>query len=323
MPDSWPTFGDLRAAKRWIVFELTAGSPVTRTRKARPPLKLPAAGFTHPRIAFLEYQHEDGRAASKPADPSEAEATFLAGRKAVTTATPQTWLTYSESLNAARELDAQQGKRNIAPERRSRFWPALVHSRKGERAVDLTTCFLDLDIHSTDPRDTAWIDQFKLNATAKGLKGILSQSGAGQHFLFAAHPADATLWTHLWNYSRSSAGARTFVAGRLAGALVCKNQAKSHKHSHPDCYYSANAKVEMWSPDGDGRAQITKLEYYTDGNPVLDADPIPVLRFHDFATLMPEVEAQLVKRLTFSMQTATQTARQGTPPPGLPSGLLS
>ena len=294
-PVSIPTMGELRSTRRWMLFTMTAPRPATEKSPSRPSLKIPSTRWAHPRIDFVEYEATDGKKAFRPADPGEQGARFV-GRRGVTTATPDTWLDFYEASAVADALQAKEAQRRVPDAMRDRHWPTLVHSHKGPQPAGLTTAFLDLDQHTTDADEVAWIQDLKDKAKAAGLKATPSQSGVGRHFVFAIHPADAHLWDKLWNGTRSTGGSKKFDAGFLREERTCKNQAKSHKHSYPACFYSPNAKVEMWTPDGDGRAQITKLDYYDDGTAVLDTDPIPILRFHDFLNLAPEVESQVFQR---------------------------
>ena len=207
--------------------------------------KIPVDGWEHPRPKgrrrHVSNRRTDGRT----------------GAFAVTSNTPDTWVTYAEAWHACMELGAGR-------------LPGYVHSGKHGRAEDANRglAFLDIDIHADKYEDDpehlyAWRDVVvgELAALIGEIPVMASVSGEGRHILFV-------------------------LEGDWAGFFD-----GGKKESVESPYGAEAAQIELWTPSGGGRYRVETGNWVSGGQ---DTE-IPRLTYAEFMGL-PSVAAWEEKR---------------------------
>ena len=205
---------------------------------------------------------------------SNMRASGATGHFAVTSNTPKTWVTYSEAWDACAEL----GPGHL---------PAYVHSSKpseGDHA-NRGLAFLDFDVHPGEYDG----DVAELVAWRDGLLGELAE-------LVGALPVQASV---------SGEGRHAlFVMEGDWGAFF----ASGKKAEVESPYGGGAAKIELWSPAGNGRYRVETGKWEAGGGDT----PIPRLSYDEFMAL-PSVASWAAERA----EAAEREERQSKYPPSI------
>ena len=247
--ETWrpPTYGELKERYRWIVAH-TAGS------------KKPAADWTHPR----SFTDASGNTRHKVKNLGKGGLAVTGQGIRVTSNSPETWLTYAESLEVCRTQFTAGS-----------VLPAYVHGNPPGGEDDTPLLFLDADITDEQYRDWAKGVADEIGTLLPdGHPWMKSCGGNGRHLITALHPDDRADW--LWFFNL-----RPIEHGRPRNKLT-----------PPDDPQGGAAKIEWWNyVIGGGRYRIVTDEFPGAAR-WLDTDFVPVIRYADWAKL-PTVAAYI------------------------------
>ena len=244
------TFGMMKRRRRWLVALTDEG-------------KKPAGGWRHPRSFTVP---GDGRQVRKVVQTRReaggyGDAAVTTHGVKVTSATPETWLSYAEAL----EVSSTQFDDGEA-------LPAYVHGNPTGGHDEYPMFFWDCDISRGDKHEEsrAWakgVADELATLLPEGWPWMKSVSGEGRHLVTAIHEDDIPKWKDFF----------AMRPGRMyrRSALTPEWDPKGEF-----------AKVEWWNTlEGGGRYRLVTDRYAHPTRVWPDSAEIPVLRYDDVMAL--------------------------------------